>query len=301
MHNIRGKLNLLQFFGSKWKSIDNLDIDPSRTWNMLKMSFCNKTCSFKKPIFMLLENCNYNGLRLSGKSCIMYTSAHMPKSSKESQFLVEGKWKFNYLICRLIISFPPSSMTRVQLLANWTLTGSGKRQELFENGWERIIRSTYGAGVGTVTEMATRKQIGLESEMLEKGTNSNHFSTVRLESGDWKSSRDIDIEPIVLDVFDTSKLDVEQDISSKSSCPVGSHWKQATCFSPDSDKIVRLLFALKIASGCVLLKDTKRLPLCSTGRFLTLTNSNMTWKVPQPYYLRKEIIKQHCPLPHTFS
>lgn len=175
-------------------------------------------------------------------------------------------------------SVPVSSMTSVELLACWTFPGSGKKQELFENGRERIMWSTSGARDGTVKETATRRQIGSEILLLEFGTNSNHFSTESLETGARNSWRESEVEPNIFGALFIGKLEVEWDMSSKSSSPVGSHWKEATCFSPDSDKILSLRLALKNASGCLLQNETKRLPLCSSGKFLTSTNSKRAWK-----------------------
>lgn len=116
--------------------------------------------------------------------------------------------------------FPSSSTMRVQFLENWPLTGSGNKQELFDNGRERTILSVNGAGVGMVTEMATRKPIGLVSIVFELGTKSNHFSSVSLDSGDRKSSRDMEVVPIVLDDFVRGETEGD-DMSSNSRFPVG--------------------------------------------------------------------------------
>lgn len=77
-----------------------------------------------------------------------------------------------------------------------------------------------GAGVGGVTETATLNPIGLDSVVLELGSKSNHFSSVRLESLESKSSRFMEMEPIFLDDFVRGKPEGE-DTSSKSRCPVG--------------------------------------------------------------------------------
>ncbi len=183
-----------------------------------------------------------------------------------------------YLSWRLMTSAPVSSMTCVNLLACWTFPGRGKKQELFENGREQIIWSTRGAGDGTVKETAARRQIGFVITLLELGSNSNHFSTESLETGVRNSWRESEVEPNIFGAFVIGKLEVEWDMSSKRSSPVGSHWKEATCFSPDSDKILSFRLALKSASGCLLQNETKRLPLCPSGKFLTPTNSKRTWK-----------------------
>ena len=183
-----------------------------------------------------------------------------------------------YLIWRLMTSAPVSSVTCVNLLACWTFPGRGKKQEFFEISREQIIWNTHGAGDGTVKETETRRQIGFVITLLELGTNSNHFSTESLETGSRKSWRESEAEPNILGALVMGKLEVEWDMSSNRSSPVGSHWKEATCFSPDSDKILSFRFALKSGSGCILQNETDRLPLWPSGKFLTPTNSKRTWK-----------------------
>lgn len=125
-------------------------------------------------------------------------------------------------------------------------------------------------------ETETRRLIGFEITAPELGNNSNHFSTESSETGARKSCRESEVEPNTLGALFIGKLEVEWDMSSNSSSPVGSHSKEQTCFFPDSDKILRFCEALKIASGCLLQNETQRLPLCPSGKFLTPTISKRT-------------------------
>lgn len=185
-----------------------------------------------------------------------------------------------YLIWRLITSDWVSSMTRVQLLAGWILPGRGKKQEPFDKGRERTMRSKCGARVGMVNETAIRRLIGFELTLPDLGTRSNHCSTASLDIGLMKFWRESEAVPIVFDAPVIGILEVECDTSSNNSSPVASHWKEATCFIPDLDRIVSFCLALKKISGCDLLKKTKRSPLSlwSSGKFLTATISTKTWK-----------------------
>jgi len=85
------------------------------------------------------------------------------------------------------------------------------------------MQSTSGATDGTVKETATRRQIGFKILLLEFGTNSNHFSTESLETGARNSWRESEVEPNIFGALVIGNLEVEWDISSKSSSPVGSH------------------------------------------------------------------------------
>lgn len=126
--------------------------------------------------------------------------------------------------------------------------------------------------------MATRNRIGFELMVPEHGTSSNHFSTKSFETGSRYSLIENETEPSVFVDLLIDNLEEEWATSSKCSSPVGSHWKDATCFSPDSDKILSLLLASKNASGCDLENKTHRPPSCPSGKFLTPTNSKRTWK-----------------------
>lgn len=169
-------------------------------------------------------------------------------------------------------------MTQAQLFGCWTLPVIGKKQELFDNGLERTMWSTWGARVGRVNETEIRRLTGFELMVPELGIRSNHFSTPSLDTGSRKFCRESEVVPIVFDAPTTGNLEVECDASSNKSSPVGSHWKEATCFTPDWDKIVSFRLTLKKASGCDLLNKTKRLPLWPSGKFLTATISRRTWQ-----------------------
>ena len=145
-------------------------------------------------------------------------------------------------------------------------------------GREQIIWNMHGAEDGMVKETETQMQIGFVITLVELGTNSNHLSTESLETGSRKSWRESEVEPNILGSLVMGKLGVEWDMSWNRSSPVGSHWKEATCFSPDTDKILRFRFALKSESGFILQNETDRLPLWPSGKFLTPTNSKRTWK-----------------------
>lgn len=138
------------------------------------------------------------------------------------------------------------------------------------------MRSTCGAKVGMVNETAIRRLIGFELTLLDFGTKSIHCSTASLDSGLRKVCRESEVVAIVFDAPGIGILEGEWDTSSKNSSPVGSHWKEATCFTPDLDRIVSFLLALKKKSGCDLLHNTKRFPFWSSDRFLTATISNKT-------------------------
>lgn len=185
-------------------------------------------------------------------------------------------WIQAYLICRLIISASVFSTTEVQILGCCALPGSGKKQELFDCTREQIMCSSYGAWMGTLNETAIRRQIGSELIFPEVGCNSTHLSTESSDTGFRKSSRENEVVPIVLHTLVSGKLEGECDTSSKKSSPLGSHWKEATCLSPDSDRIVSFCLTLKNTSGCFLLNITKRFPLCLSGKFLTPTISKRT-------------------------
>lgn len=104
---------------------------------------------------------------------------------------------------------------------------------LVETRSDLNMRSSKGARTGTVKDTATRRQIGLESTFLEWGFNSNHFSVDNSELGLFKSSREIEVVPIVL--ANVAIFGFNLDISVKVSSPVGSHVKLALCFLPDTD------------------------------------------------------------------
>lgn len=133
--------------------------------------------------------------------------------------------KTTYLICRLMISLPASSMTWVQFFAYWILPWNVKRQENFENAWEETIWNTYGAAVGVVTDIATLIQIGSNASILVLGTTSNHFSIVSCEAGQVKSSKERAVEPITSTDFEIGKPWDDGDMSSNRRWPQGSHWK----------------------------------------------------------------------------
>ena len=70
-------------------------------------------------------------------------------------------------------------------------------------------------------ERATFRPVGFKFAVLELGTNSNHFSTARVETGARKSSREIEAEPKVLAGHDFFMVEGEWETSSNSRCPVG--------------------------------------------------------------------------------
>lgn len=85
------------------------------------------------------------------------------------------------------------------------------------------IRSSRGAGLGTVNEIATLRDIGFELTEPEPGLSSNHFSTDSLEIGTKMSSSGIEIEPNVRGVRDIGMLEVLKQMRSNCSSPLGSH------------------------------------------------------------------------------
>lgn len=89
-----------------------------------------------------------------------------------------------------------------------------------------------------------RRLIGFELTVSELGIRSIHFSTLSLDTGSRKFFRDSEVVPIVFDAPATGILEGECDTSSNKSSPVGSHWKEATCFTLDWDKIVSFCLAL---------------------------------------------------------
>lgn len=203
-------------------------------------------------------------------------------SLKEGQFVFwYGIWMEAYLTWRLMSLVPVSSMTCILLLASLYFPGRGKKQEVFSCR-ERTTCSTCSVGTGTVHETETRRRIGFKLTFPELGTKSNHISADRLETGSKRSWSENEVVPNVFNALVNGKLVGERDTSSKRSSPVGSHWKLATCFTLDSDKIVNSRVASKSISGCVFLYETERFPLCPSGKFLTSTNSKSTWKKGRP-------------------
>ena len=82
--------------------------------------------------------------------------------------------------------------------------------------------NTCGALIGVVNEIAIRRQIGLEFTVAELGTNSSHFSTERLVTGEKNSSREMEVDPTVFADLDIGKWEGEWEMSSKRRCPLGS-------------------------------------------------------------------------------
>lgn len=187
----------------------------------------------------------------------------------------------------LMISLPVSSTTQVQPLSRWTLPGIGRKHVLTDSGCDRTMWRTWGATTGTVKDAAICRQIGIGSVVPKLGTNSNHFWIDSFESGPDSSCRGIEVVPKVLAFLDMERFEGIWDLSMNNSSPVGSHWKAATCFSPDSEKTVNLLSALKNKSSWLLQTETTKLPLCQTGKFLTPTISKRTCKMMDERYRKR--------------
>lgn len=141
---------------------------------------------------------------------------------------------YAYLMHKRMTSSPLWSRKQVQLL-NISFPESGKKHVLVEIGCVLNIRNSKGAGTGTVKDIATHRQTGSVSIVREWDFNSNHFSIDNSESGFIKSWREIEVVPIILARLDKQIFEFNLDVRAKIISPVGSHFKLATCFLPDSD------------------------------------------------------------------
>lgn len=88
---------------------------------------------------------------------------------------------------------------------------------------------------------SSRRERGVDScasnQYLQNlGSTQNHFSTVSLEAGFRRSTREISAVSNTFLGFDFGKLEDEYDVSSKTGSPVGSNWKTTTWCCADQKK-----------------------------------------------------------------